>query len=69
MRTIVSVCRNRKRVLIASDMRCLDTVAASTFQLHEVFNSYRHSGDAASKQRVRESCNAAVRGLPDWPGN
>lgn len=47
----------------------IDTVAASTFQLHEVFNSYRHSGDQASKRRVRESCNAAVRGLPDWPGN
>jgi hypothetical protein len=46
-----------------------DTVAASTFQLHEVFNSYRQSGDQASKQRVRESCNAAVKGLPDWPSN
>jgi len=50
-------------------MGVLDTVAASTFQLHEVFNSYRQSGDQASKQRVRESCNAAVKGLPDWPGN
>lgn len=47
----------------------VDTVAASTFQLHEVFNSYRQSGDPASKQRVRESCNAAVKGLPDWPTN
>ncbi|KIJ62819.1 hypothetical protein HYDPIDRAFT_113926 [Hydnomerulius pinastri MD-312] len=46
-----------------------DTVAASTFQLHEVFNSYRQSGDAASKRRVRESCNAALKGLPDWPSN
>jgi len=46
-----------------------DTITASTFQLHEVFNSYRHSGDLASKQRVRESCNAAVKGMPDWPGN
>ncbi|KAF8841230.1 hypothetical protein BDN67DRAFT_967422 [Paxillus ammoniavirescens] len=46
-----------------------DTVAASTFQLHEVFGSYRHSGDAASKRRVRESCNAALKGLPDWPTN
>jgi len=46
-----------------------DTVAASTFQLHEVFRSYRHSGDAASKRRVRESCNAALKGLPDWPTN
>ncbi|KAF8554399.1 hypothetical protein OG21DRAFT_1508939 [Imleria badia] len=46
-----------------------DTVAASTFQLHEVFNSYRQSGDQASKRRVRESCNAAVKGLPDWPSN
>ncbi|KAG9315341.1 hypothetical protein JVU11DRAFT_4484 [Chiua virens] len=46
-----------------------DTVAACTFQLQEVFNSYRQSGDAASKRRVRESCNAAVKGLPDWPSN
>ncbi|KAF9238495.1 hypothetical protein BU15DRAFT_62470 [Melanogaster broomeanus] len=46
-----------------------DTVAASTFQLHEVYNSYRQSGDPTSKQRVRESCNAALRGLPDWPAN
>jgi len=46
-----------------------DTVVASTFQLHEVFNSYRQSADQASKRRVRESCNAAVKGLPDWPSN
>ncbi|KAF8442331.1 hypothetical protein L210DRAFT_3611741 [Boletus edulis BED1] len=46
-----------------------DTVVACTFQLHEVFNSYRQSADQASKRRVRESCNAAVKGLPDWPSN
>lgn len=55
--------------LQGSDGLSIDTVAASTFQLHEVFNSYRHSGDQASKRRVRESCNAAVKGLPDWPSN
>jgi hypothetical protein len=61
-------CVVRCRVCARSD-GSLDTVAASTFQLHEVFNSYRQSGDQASKQRVRESCNAAVKGLPDWPSN
>lgn len=44
-----------------------DTVAASTFQLKEVHSSYRQSGDAVSKRRVRESCNAALSNLPDWP--
>ncbi|KAH7884728.1 hypothetical protein F5I97DRAFT_1929565 [Phlebopus sp. FC_14] len=44
-----------------------DTVAACTFQLQEIFKSYRQSGDAVSKRRVRESCNAAVKALPDWP--
>ena len=33
----------------------------------EVFGGYRHSGDIASKRRVRESCNAAVTGLPEYP--
>ncbi|KAH7908453.1 hypothetical protein BJ138DRAFT_1174178 [Hygrophoropsis aurantiaca] len=46
-----------------------DTIAASHFQLHEVYTSYRQSGDAASKRRVRESCNAALTYLPDWPGS
>ncbi|EGN99269.1 hypothetical protein SERLA73DRAFT_182186 [Serpula lacrymans var. lacrymans S7.3] len=45
-----------------------DTVAASSLQLHEVYQYYRQSGDAASKRRVRESCNAALTGLPDLPG-
>ncbi|KAG2146191.1 uncharacterized protein EDB93DRAFT_491322 [Suillus bovinus] len=44
-----------------------DTVAASAFQLKEVHSSYRQSGDAVSKRRVRESCNAALSNLPDWP--
>ncbi|KAG6332450.1 hypothetical protein ID866_6642 [Astraeus odoratus] len=44
-----------------------DTVAACTFQLQEVFNNYRKSGDFASKRRVREACNAAITRLPDWP--
>ena len=56
-------------VVLQTLMGSLDTVVASTFQLHEVFNSYRQSGDQASKRRVRESCNAAVKGLPDWPSN
>jgi len=44
-----------------------DSVAASSFQMHEVFAGYRQSGDLASKRRVRESCNAALQSLPDWP--
>lgn len=44
-----------------------DTVAASAFQLKEVHASYRQSGDTVSKRRVRESCNAALSNLPDWP--
>jgi hypothetical protein len=35
--------------------------------MSEVFAGYRHSGDVASKLRVRESCNAALQGLPEYP--
>ncbi|KAI0067461.1 hypothetical protein BV25DRAFT_1819808 [Artomyces pyxidatus] len=45
----------------------IDTIAASSLQMSEVFTGYRHSGDLASKRRVRESCNAALQGLPDYP--
>ncbi|KAJ7170669.1 hypothetical protein C8R43DRAFT_59278 [Mycena crocata] len=44
-----------------------DSVAASSFQMHEVFENYRQSGDLASKRRVREASNAALSSLPDWP--
>ncbi|KAF8910617.1 hypothetical protein CPB84DRAFT_1764147 [Gymnopilus junonius] len=44
-----------------------DSVAASTFQIREVFSGYRQSGDLASKRRVREATNAALQGLPGWP--
>jgi hypothetical protein len=44
-----------------------DSVAASSFQMHEVFANYRQSADLASKQRVREASNAAITSLPDWP--
>jgi len=44
-----------------------DTITACTFQLQEVFNGYRQSSDPGSKRRVREACNAAIAGLPDWP--
>ncbi|KAH9928304.1 uncharacterized protein B0H18DRAFT_254231 [Fomitopsis serialis] len=44
-----------------------DSVAASSFQMHEVFTGYRQSGDLASKRRVREAINAALTSLPDWP--
>lgn len=46
----------------------VDTAAASVFQLQEVYSSYRQSGDVSSKRRVREATNAALIGLPDWPG-
>jgi hypothetical protein len=45
----------------------LDTVAAAALQMSEVFGGYRHSSDIASKRRVRESCNAALSGLPEYP--
>ncbi len=45
----------------------LDIVAAAALQMSEVFVGYRHSGDIASKRRVRESCNAALTGLPEYP--
>ncbi|KZP23795.1 hypothetical protein FIBSPDRAFT_822931 [Athelia psychrophila] len=44
-----------------------DSVAASSYQMHEVFQGYRQSGDVASKRRVREATNAALSNLPDWP--
>ncbi|KAJ7773251.1 hypothetical protein B0H16DRAFT_1304448 [Mycena metata] len=44
-----------------------DSVAASSFQMHEVFANYRQSADLASKRRVREASNAALTSLPDWP--
>ncbi|KAF9043658.1 hypothetical protein BDP27DRAFT_1347021 [Rhodocollybia butyracea] len=44
-----------------------DSVAASSYQMHEVFQNYRQSGDAASKRRVREASNSALQSLPDWP--
>ncbi|KAF9048733.1 hypothetical protein BJ165DRAFT_1052404 [Panaeolus papilionaceus] len=44
-----------------------DTVAASAFQMQEVFQNYRQSGDASSKRRVREATNASFQGLPNWP--
>ncbi|KAH9481734.1 hypothetical protein JR316_0006261 [Psilocybe cubensis] len=44
-----------------------DSVAASLFQLREVFAGYRQSGDLASKRRVREAMNAALQGLPTFP--
>ncbi|TBU33295.1 hypothetical protein BD311DRAFT_774417 [Dichomitus squalens] len=43
------------------------TVAASSFQMSEVFSGYRQSSDVASKRRVREAINAALTSLPDWP--
>ncbi|KAG6873944.1 hypothetical protein C0995_008983 [Termitomyces sp. Mi166 len=47
----------------------VDSVAASAFQMQEVFEGYRQSGDVASKRRVREASNAALQALPDWPSS
>lgn len=35
--------------------------------MKEVLAGYRQSGDVASKRRVRESINAALSSLPEWP--
>jgi hypothetical protein len=48
-------------------MHLQDSVSASSFQIKEVWESYRQSGDQSSKRRVREASNAALQGLPDWP--
>ncbi|PIL35567.1 hypothetical protein GSI_02295 [Ganoderma sinense ZZ0214-1] len=45
----------------------IDSIAASSFQMQEVFAGYRQSSDVASKRRVREAINAALTSLPDWP--
>ncbi|KAG6879878.1 hypothetical protein C0992_010231 [Termitomyces sp. T32_za158] len=44
-----------------------DSVAASAFQMQEVFQGYRQSNDVTSKGRVRQASNAAFQALPDWP--
>ncbi|KAF5391560.1 hypothetical protein D9757_002360 [Collybiopsis confluens] len=44
-----------------------DSIFASSFQMREVFENYRKSGDQAGKRRVREASNAALQSLPDWP--
>ncbi|KAF8808718.1 hypothetical protein BYT27DRAFT_7163973 [Phlegmacium glaucopus] len=45
----------------------VDSVVASSFQIEEVFNGYRQSGNLSSKRRVREATNAALQSLPNWP--
>jgi len=45
----------------------LASVAASSYQLKEVLDGYRQSADMASKRRVREAMNAALRSLPEYP--
>ena len=45
----------------------IDSITASSLQMQEAFTSYRQSSDIASKNRVRESVNAAITSLPDWP--
>lgn len=58
---------SRLQGLLTEAKGYFDTIAASSFQMREVLGGYRQSGDLASKRRVRESCNAALQGLPDWP--
>ncbi|KAI5122303.1 hypothetical protein M0805_002379 [Coniferiporia weirii] len=45
----------------------IDSITASSVQMQEVLQGYRQSSDLASKNRVRESVNAALQSLPDWP--
>ncbi|THH09156.1 hypothetical protein EW145_g2222, partial [Phellinidium pouzarii] len=45
----------------------VDSITASSIQMQEVLQGYRQSSDFASKNRVRESLNAALQSLPDWP--
>ncbi|KAH9058372.1 hypothetical protein EDB87DRAFT_922100 [Lactarius vividus] len=58
---------DRLNALIREAETNIDTIAAAALQMSEVFSGYRQSGDLASKRRVRESCNAAVSGLPEYP--
>jgi len=58
---------DRLNSLIKEANTNVDIVAAAALQMSEVFAGYRHSGDIASKRRVRESCNAALSGLPEYP--
>ncbi|KAI0303821.1 hypothetical protein B0F90DRAFT_1626274 [Multifurca ochricompacta] len=58
---------DRLNALIKEADSNIDTIAAAALQMSEVATGYRHSGDVASKRRVRESCNAAVTGLPEYP--
>ncbi|KAH9002900.1 hypothetical protein EDB86DRAFT_3039935 [Lactarius hatsudake] len=58
---------DRLNALIREAETNIDTIAAAALQMSEMFSGYRQSGDPASKRRVRESCNAAVSGLPEYP--
>ncbi|KAF8526319.1 hypothetical protein BU17DRAFT_62300 [Hysterangium stoloniferum] len=55
------------KAMIKQSESNIDAVAASFLQMQEVSESYKHSVDAAGKQRVREALNAGLRDLPDWP--
>jgi len=59
----------RLQGLLKDSRSNFDSVTASSFQMHEVFQGYRQSSDLASKRRVREASNAALQNLPDWPPN
>ncbi|KAH6913084.1 hypothetical protein BKA70DRAFT_1558498 [Coprinopsis sp. MPI-PUGE-AT-0042] len=57
----------RVQELVKDADQKFDSVAASTFQMQEVFQGYRQSPDVSSKALVREATNASLNGLPDWP--
>ena len=65
--TLISVRVSCSCVALTNEMYTIDSVAASTFQINEVFTGYRQSADPASKQQVHEALNAALKSLPDWP--
>ena len=56
-----------KSCIYIQSVRLADSITASSIQMQEVFDGYRQSSDLASRNRVRESLNAAVQSLPDWP--
>jgi len=58
---------DRLNALIREADSNIDAIAAGAVQMTEMFGGYRHSSDIASKRRVREACNAAVAGLPEYP--
>ncbi|EJT98209.1 hypothetical protein DACRYDRAFT_118931 [Dacryopinax primogenitus] len=52
---------------VPAKMKEAKDITAVRWQLAEIKNSYRHSHDSASRNRVKEQLNAGLSRLPDWP--